>query len=315
MTDPSHDLPAVISAESSITRQHQEQIHLALASSTRSPATRALYRSQWRAWSAWAHQHRHRVFPADPAAIAAYLTDRAAGRWSPPERRGGPAGAAKVATLRAAEIGDPTATPGVREVIRGLARDCAAPQRQAQGLTADECAALISRSTYPRKLPSGRIETARAARRRGQADAAIAGLLFQGALRRSEAAALKWGDIEETEAGILVHVRRSKTNAEGAQVDVRFLKNGPAAAVLALRPPRRCSGSAGARGHQRGKRRETLRGGGPGRRVGGQLHGPLGSGRACLRTGPPGGLHHRCAASGRMEDGPHGRPLLRRGGR
>ena len=184
--------------------------------SSRSPATRALYRSQWRAFSAWCRQHRHRVFPADPAAAAA---------------------AAIGAVHRAAEIGDPTATPGVREVIRGLARDCAAPQRQAQGMTADECAALISRSTYPRKLPSGRMETARAALRRGRVDAAIAGLLFQGALRRSEAAALKWGDIEETEAGILVHVRRSKTNAEGAQVDVRFLKNGPAAAVLALRPP------------------------------------------------------------------------------
>ena len=247
--------------ESGLASRHQEQIRRALASS-RSPATRALYRSQWRAWSAWAHQHRHRVFPADPVAVAAYLTDRAAGRWSPPDRRGGPAGAAKVATLRAAaaigavhraaEIGDPTATPGVREVIRGLARDCAAPQRQAQGMTADECAALISRATYPRKLPSGRMETARAALRRGRVDAAIAGLLFQGALRRSEAAALKWGDIEETEAGILVHVRCSKTNVEGAQVDVRFLKNGPAAAVLALRPPRRCSGSAGARGYQRG---------------------------------------------------------------
>ena len=34
----------------------------------------------------------------------------------------------------------------------------------------------------------------------------------------------------------LVNVRRSKTNQDGAAVDVRFTKNGFAAALLALRP-------------------------------------------------------------------------------
>ena len=37
--------------------------------------------------------------------------------------------------------------------------------------------------------------------------------------------------------GLLVRVRRSKTDQEGERADVRFLKNGPARAVWALRPP------------------------------------------------------------------------------
>ena len=63
-------------------------------------------------------------------------------------------------------------------------------------------------------------------------------MLFQGGLRRSEAAAVEWRDVTPatTEGGILVTVRRSKTDQEGTAADVRYLKNGAAAAVLALRP-------------------------------------------------------------------------------
>lgn len=72
--------------------------------------------------------------------------------------------------------------------------------------------------------------------RRGRVDAAIVAVLFQGGLRRSEAAALTWGDIEQVEGGALIHVRTSKANQEGGDVDVRFVKNGFARAVLFLRP-------------------------------------------------------------------------------
>ena len=64
-----------------------------------------------------------------------------------------------------------------------------------------------------------RAETARDARRRGQVDIALLSVLRDGLLRRSEAAALRWGDVEIQEGGsALLHVRRSKTDqeAEGA---------------------------------------------------------------------------------------------------
>ena len=51
----------------------------------------------------------------------------------------------------------------------------------------------------------------------------IAGLLFMAGLRWSEVSALLWGDVAEAAAadGVLVTVRRGKTNPEGESRDVR----------------------------------------------------------------------------------------------
>ena len=48
----------------------------------------------------------------------------------------------------------------------------------------------------PRRGRSGRIESAETAQRRAAWDLAIIGVLADGGLRRSEAAALTWGDVE-----------------------------------------------------------------------------------------------------------------------
>ena len=60
----------------------------------------------------------------------------------------------------------------------------------------------------------------------------IAGLLFMGGLRRSEVSALRWADVADAgdADGILVTVRRSKTNQVGETSDVRYLKNDAARA-------------------------------------------------------------------------------------
>ena len=85
-------------------------------------------------------------------------------------------------------------------------------------------------ASSPRKSPS----------ERGRVDAVIAGLLFMAGMRRSEVSALRWADIVESTDGdgMLVTVRRSKTNQEGETNDVRFVKDGVARALRALRPPR-----------------------------------------------------------------------------
>ena len=72
---------------------------------------------------------------------------------------------------------------------------------------------------------------------RGATDRAIVAVLFQGGLRRSEAAALRWGDVQDAAdgRGIVVYVRRSKTDQDGTAADVRYLKNGCAAALRQLR--------------------------------------------------------------------------------
>ena len=72
----------------------------------------------------------------------------------------------------------------------------------------------------------------------GVLDAVIAGLLFMPGMRRSEVSALRWADgVDSTTDGdgILVTVRRSKTNQEGEVNDVRFVKDGVARALRTLR--------------------------------------------------------------------------------
>ncbi len=65
----------------------------------------------------------------------------------------------------------------------------------------------------------------------------IAGLLFMAGMRRSEVSALHWADVADAADGdgVLVTVRRSKTNQEGETTDVRFVKGGVARAIRTLR--------------------------------------------------------------------------------
>ena len=68
-------------------------------------------------------------------------------------------------------------------------------------------------------------------------DAMIVGLLFMGGTRRSEVAALRWADVDDAVVGdgVLITVRRGKTNQEGETRDVRFVKSGVARAIRTLR--------------------------------------------------------------------------------
>ena len=173
--------------------------------------------------------------PADPLAIAAYLAERVADG----------AAAATVRTIRAAiraghvDTGadDPTGHDGVRRVLQGLTRQAAGRGRgQADPLTADDVAAIMATASLPRRTGRG-MESEAAAADRGATDRAIVAVLFQGGLRRSEAAALRWADVQDAAdgRGIVVYVRRSKTDQDGTAADVRYLKNGCAAALRQLR--------------------------------------------------------------------------------
>ena len=205
---------------------------------SRAPNTRAQYRSAGRAWAEWSALNGHATLPAAPEAIAAYLAELADDGKAASTIRA--ARAAIGAAHRDAGLDDPTAHEGVRRVLKGTSRQAAGRGRgQATGLTADDVAGILAVADRPRRTGRG-WESPEAAAERGAVDRAIAGLLFQGALRRSEAAALKWADVADATdgAGVRVTVRRSKTDQTGERADVRYLKNGSAAAVRALRDRR-----------------------------------------------------------------------------
>ena len=54
--------------------------------------------------------------------------------------------------------------------------------------------------------------------------------------RRSEAVEIEWRDVTDAreEGGLLIAVRRSKTNPDSEAADVRFVKGNVASAVRAL---------------------------------------------------------------------------------
>ncbi len=89
---------------------------------------------------------------------------------------------------------------------------------------ASSLAAIRATACQPRRgCQSGQTESRENARRRGLVDIALCPVLFYTGLRRSEAAALAWGDIEASADGSgLLWVRRSKTDPE-AEGSARYL--------------------------------------------------------------------------------------------
>ena len=197
---------------------------------SKSPNTRRAYRSALNALNAWLDSRE-----ATDAAIADYLGHLDA------LKRSYSSANTLAAALRAAARGqglpDPVG-PLSKAALAGFRRKAAGRGRgQSAPLTAEAVDAIHATACQPRKRGRG-METAATARRRGMVDRAIAGLLFHGGLRRSEAAALTWSAVAEapsTADALLVTVGTSKPNPDGSRADVRLVKGDCAAAIRALR--------------------------------------------------------------------------------
>ena len=186
----------------------------------------------WKQFRAWAADENLESLPADPLTVAAYLVHRAAAGLSMSSL----AMDRKAISYyhRTAGFPTPTAAEGVRQTLAGLKNRAADEgrheSRQARGLTAEALEAIRRTAHRARTGPSGRTESEEAARRRGDMDIAIASVMRDGLLRRSEAADLRWRDVTLVEDGTArIRVRRSKTASSSAVLYV-----GPAA-TAALR--------------------------------------------------------------------------------
>ena len=174
------------------------------------PNTRRAYARAWDAWDAWAARAGVPMIPARAKDVRAYLLERAAAGRSIATLRAAAAGIAAMYTA----AGHPNPCPphgSVSATLTRLAKELKRPQRQVAGLTAEALIAIRATARHPR----GRESTV-AAVARGRLDVALAGLLADAGLRRSEAAALTWADIERAPDGSgRVTVRHSKTDQEG----------------------------------------------------------------------------------------------------
>ena len=181
--------------------------------------TRRVYGAQWRLFTDWCDSVDLRSLPADPLTVARYLAARANSGASIATLRLATSAIAKAHEWAGHE--SPGRDPGVREALKGWGRQLAKPQRQAGALTADVLAVIRLTAVQPRQRGRG-FETAGQAEERGRFDVALVALSDAG-LRRSEAAALTWGDVQRWDDGSgRITVIRSKTDveAQGAVVAI-----------------------------------------------------------------------------------------------
>ena len=218
-----------------LTQQDQRRVSEALENAV-SPNTRRAYGQGWQRFESWAEGRGVPSLPASPGLTAAFLAELAEAELSVATIR--VTKSALAAVHRATGHPDPTSSEGVRRVMAGIARSHGKPQRQAKPLTAAELAAVKATAHLPRDY-QGRArkgESAQAAARRGQVDVALVSVLRDGLLRRSEAAALTWGDVDlQADGSARVHVQRSKTDPE-AEGTVLYIGQAATAALVAMLP-------------------------------------------------------------------------------
>jgi integrase len=172
----------------------------AAVAAARTESTRHVYAGVWSRWERWCAGRGLAVLPGEPLAVCAYLTEQAA------------AGRA-MGTLDlictvirhvhlACDLHNPADALAVRQVRRGLRRTHgSAPRRLARPLSVEEIRQIVDGIDRSTSI--------------GIRDAAIILLGYASALRRSELVALTLADIEDKPAGLMLHIRRSKTDPEG----------------------------------------------------------------------------------------------------
>jgi integrase len=156
------------------------------------------YRADWRDFAGWCERHRLEALPAAPETVAFYLTDLASSRKTATLQR---RLSAIAQAHQAAGHPPPTKDAAVKAVWAGIRRTHGTAQAgKAPALTADVRAMVAT-------LPEKRI---------GDRDRALLLLGFAGAFRRSELVGLDVADVAAMRDGLVVTLRRSKTDQEGA---------------------------------------------------------------------------------------------------
>jgi len=167
------------------------------ASASRSASTVRTYQSAWRRFETWCSEAGLDPLPADPETVALYLADKA--------------GTLKVSTLakhlvaigqvhKLAGLESPTSDERVRIVMRGIRREHGVAQEGKAPVLVQDLRRMVD------ALPDGLI---------GVRDRALLLLGFAGGFRRSELVGLAVGDLAFREEGLVVMLRRSKTDQEG----------------------------------------------------------------------------------------------------
>lgn len=189
-----------------------------LAQAEKSEATRRCYRSDFAIFRTWCAPRGVSALPATPESVAAFLATEAE-RGIKASTIGRRCAAIKFAHKIAGHSPVPTDDERVKATVRGIRRTYGAAVRKKSPALAE----LI--------IPMARTGDGLKALR----DRALLLLGFAGAFRRSELVALDCEDIEETESGLKITIRHSKTDQESTGQTIAVPRGSVACPVRALR--------------------------------------------------------------------------------
>ena len=185
-------------ARASLTASDAERIATAIEAEL-AASTRATYDCAWRQWDRWCQGRGMNPLPAPPEALAAFLAERAEAGLTFGTLDGYCSGIAH--RHHQEGLPDPTASVVVRRVRRGLRRIMGvAPRHQAHPLTAAELGGIVSSIDCDTAI--------------GIRDRAILLVGYASAMRPGEVSALNVEDILRKPTGILINIRRSKTDRD-----------------------------------------------------------------------------------------------------
>lgn len=188
----------------------------------KAPATLKAYRNDWREFESWCRDHQLPSLPSTPETVALYIADRASTLASGTITR------SLTSITKAHQAAGFTNSPAttrhfvVGETLKGIRRTIGTAQHGKDPLLFADIRRIV------------------AARRQdllGLRDSALVLVGFAGGFRRSELAGINIFDLKFSTSGVVVTVRRSKTDLEGAgrEVGLPFGSNQDTCPVRALR--------------------------------------------------------------------------------
>lgn len=205
MAPPDANLPAtIVPAEHPPARLDGEIAQArTYADASRAPSTRRAYEADWTAFAAWCAARDLVHLPADPRAVAVFLSAEAARGCAPPTVN------RKLAAIgwahRRAGLQPPQKNAGAAAIVEVLA-----------GIRRSRISAPDKKSAADADVTWTLLHHIKGDRLRDQRDRALIALGMAAALRRSELVALRVEDLERVTEGLRIRITRSKTDQEGA---------------------------------------------------------------------------------------------------
>ncbi|MCF8567993.1 tyrosine-type recombinase/integrase [Alicyclobacillus tolerans] len=200
--------------------QLQQDVQKYIERSQASNSRRA-YQADWRDFASWCETNHFQALPSSPETVAAYITDLSERHYKTSTI------ARRISSIsiahQAKKLESPTHTLIVRAVWRGIRRDRGVMPQPKDALLANDIRKMVS-SIDTKTL-------------RGLRDRAVILVGYAGAFRRSELVSIDLEDVEFREDGMVITLRRSKTDpdGEGRRIAIVYGRNPETCPIRALK--------------------------------------------------------------------------------